>query len=97
MNVSSAKDIMLLSAYASKNRMFRQVMNSEVKRYEYFSDEFKSDKEVKRWFNTNVLLGKGWEGIKTGQTLTAGSCLSSLKNGLFIVVLNCSDPARRFS
>jgi hypothetical protein len=33
MNVSSAKDIMLLSAYASKNRLFRQVMNSEVKRY----------------------------------------------------------------
>jgi D-alanyl-D-alanine carboxypeptidase len=52
---------------------------------------------VKRWFNTNMLLGKGWEGIKTGQTLTAGCCLSSLKNGVFIVVLNCSDPDKRFS
>jgi hypothetical protein len=38
MNVSSAKDILLLSVYASKNRLFRQVMNSELKRYEYFAD-----------------------------------------------------------
>lgn len=44
MNVSSAKDILLLSVYASKNRLFRQVMNSEFKRYEYFADEYKSEK-----------------------------------------------------
>ena len=60
MNVSSAKDILLLSVYASKNRLFKQVMNSEFKRYEYFADEYKSEKEVKRWYNTNILLGKGW-------------------------------------
>lgn len=28
MNISSAKDIMLLSQYASNNRTFRQIMNS---------------------------------------------------------------------
>jgi len=28
MNISSAKDILLLSLYASKNRLFRQIMNS---------------------------------------------------------------------
>ena len=33
MNVSSAKDIMLLSVYASQNRTFRQVMNKDMKRY----------------------------------------------------------------
>ena len=28
MNVSSAKDIIILSHYASKNRLFRQIINS---------------------------------------------------------------------
>jgi D-alanyl-D-alanine carboxypeptidase len=48
------------------------------------------------WKNTNVLLAKGWEGVKTGQTGSAGSCLSSLKNDVFIVVLNCKDNDARF-
>ena len=97
MNVSSAKDMLTLSVYASQNRLFRQVMNKEMKRYEYFSDEFRSDKEIKWWTNTNVLLSKGWEGVKTGQTITAGCCLSSLKNGIYVVVLNCIDIERRFT
>ena len=44
-----------------------------------------------------MLLSKGWEGVKTGQTVTAGCCLSSLKQGVFIVVLNCSDVDKRFT
>lgn len=72
-------------------------MSSEYRRYEYYSDEYKSEKEVKCWQNTNTLLGKGWEGVKTGITPTAGACLSSLRNGIFIVVLNCADADRRFS
>lgn len=51
----------------------------------------------KCWENTNLLLTKGWEGIKTGQTGPAGSCLSSLRDGIFIVVLNCKDNEARFS
>jgi hypothetical protein len=46
---------------------------------------------TKRWYNTNVLLRKGWEGIKTGQTISAGCCLSSLKDEIYIVVLNSSN------
>jgi D-alanyl-D-alanine carboxypeptidase len=42
MNISSAKDILILGQHASKNRTFRQIMNSEFKRYEYFSDEYRS-------------------------------------------------------
>ena len=44
-----------------------------------------------------MLLDKGWEGVKTGQTGSAGSCLASLKNDIFIVVLNCKDNDARFS
>ena len=71
-------------------------MNKEMKRYEVFSDEYKSNKVIDWWTNTNILLGRGWEGIKTGQTLTAGCCLASLRNGIFIVVLNCVDIEKRF-
>jgi D-alanyl-D-alanine carboxypeptidase len=28
----------------------------------------------KRWVNTNKLLRKGWKGVKTGFTKTAGAC-----------------------
>ena len=51
----------------------------------------------KNWWNTNALLKKGWEGVKTGQTGAAGSCLASLKKGIYIVVLNCKDNEARFN
>ena len=38
----------------------------------------------------------GWEGIKTGHTPSAGSCLASLKNGIYTVVLNSSNIENRF-
>ena len=38
LNVSSAKDMLALSIYASQNRLFRQIMNKDIKRYEYYSD-----------------------------------------------------------
>ena len=43
------------------------------------------------------MLEKDWEGIKTGITPTAGGCLSSLRDGVYIVVLNSSDAQTRFS
>jgi D-alanyl-D-alanine carboxypeptidase len=51
---------------------------------------------VKKWSNTNKLLGMGWEGIKTGQTGPAGGCLASVREGVFIVVLNSANREARF-
>jgi len=51
----------------------------------------------KVWQNTNRLLKKGWVGVKTGQTATAGCCLASLRDGIYIVVLNCTNPEARFT
>lgn len=51
---------------------------------------------VKRWYNTNKLLSLGWEGIKTGHTGPAGACLASVRNGIFIVVLNSANRDARF-
>lgn len=52
---------------------------------------------AREWRNTNKLLEAGWEGIKTGQTPTAGSCLSSLRDKIYIVVLNCPNSEARFT
>ena len=51
---------------------------------------------TKVWTNTNKLLGLGWEGVKTGNTNPAGSCLASFRDGLFIVVLNSASREARF-
>mgnify|MGYP000930809478 FL=1 len=48
------------------------------------------------WRNTNRLLDLGWEGIKTGQTQRAGSCLVSVRDSIFIVVLNSINSEKRF-
>jgi D-alanyl-D-alanine carboxypeptidase (penicillin-binding protein 5/6) len=97
LNISSAKDIALLSAEASKNELFKVIMSTVYHRYDVFEDESLRKKKQKKWWNTNKLLTKDWEGVKTGQTGSAGSCLSSLKQGVFIVVLNSSNSETRFS
>jgi D-alanyl-D-alanine carboxypeptidase len=43
------------------------------------------------------LLLKGWSGVKTGQTGAAGGCLCSLKEGIFIIVLNSESAETRFT
>lgn len=98
MNISTAKDILTLSIYASKDAKFRDIMNAESHRYhQYSGDESGATRQTDIWENTNILLREGWEGIKTGQTQSAGGCLSSLKNGIYIVVLNCPDSSKRFT
>lgn len=75
MNRSTAKDILILSQYASNNEIFRKVMNTDSYRYYYYEldKKFSEDepididnitqkykKQRKRWWNTNSLLNKGW-------------------------------------
>ncbi len=48
------------------------------------------------WNNTNLLLEKGYRGVKTGITKTAGGCLASYWEGSIIVVLGCSSQTSRF-
>lgn len=111
MNTSTPKDILNLSVYVSKNELFRKIMNCDTTRYYYYEelpnipDGLQAEHILanytkqcrRRWWNTNTLLAKGWEGIKTGQTGTAGSCLASLRKGVYIVVLNCKDNQARFT
>lgn len=50
----------------------------------------------RKWINTNKLVGQGWEGIKTGYTISAGASLASVKGGVYIVVLNSQSRDARF-
>ena len=52
------------------------------------------------WVNTNKLLAKGFNGVKTGITPSAGACLSASyqddKDKLIIVVLACKTPDHKW-
>ena len=89
LNQSTPKDIIKLTRNAVKNPLFRDIVNTKVYQYNTYPDLHQAVPLVKKWSNTNKLLGSGWEGIKTGYTVAAGNCLASLREGVFIVVLNC--------
>jgi len=49
------------------------------------------------WKNTNKLLWKGWDGVKTGMTETAGNCLMAKNKNLLIGVFDCKTQGKRFT
>lgn len=89
LNTSSAKDVVRLCRCAMNNSFFRKVVNTREHHYFWQVDKEESNMFLGKWKNTNQLLHKGWEGVKTGFTQTAGGCLASLREGIYIVVLNC--------
>ena len=96
LNTSSAKDMIKLSRYAMKNKLFKEIVNHQEYHCNIYQDIQLTQQYDKKWVNTNKLLGKGWQGVKTGHTTAAGFCLASLKDGIYIVVLNCNNDSLRF-
>lgn len=78
-NTSSARDMVILSRFAAKKSIFRNLMNAKEYRYKVYEDDEGHMIRYGLWKNTNRLLHKGWEGVKTGITQAAGSCLASLR------------------
>ena len=97
LNVSSAKDMVVLSKYCWDNKIFREIVGCEQYKTYFYQDDMANIYCTKVWSNTNKLLGLGWEGLKTGITNPAGSCLASVREGIFIVVLNCANREARFN
>jgi len=60
MNVSTAKDIILLSVTASSNEKFKNVMNCVYWKYTIYETEDFRKNVTKKWWNTNKLLYKNW-------------------------------------
>ena len=95
---SSAQDIAKLASIAMKNPYFWEIVN--CKRYACKALDEQENEKAFNWKNTNKLLWKGFSGIKTGITVTAGPCLAtSIENEgicLVIVVLNCKTLGQRW-
>ena len=72
-NFSTAKDVNILAAYAMKNSLFKEIVNLQSYVAEIYNPLYGKRKVY--WKNTNKLLGKGFDGAKTGTTDKAGACL----------------------
>jgi D-alanyl-D-alanine carboxypeptidase (penicillin-binding protein 5/6) len=97
LNYSTAKDMLSLSIYCSSYQRFMEIVSTEIYTGSFQRNlEDEKDRVDMTWRNTNKLLTEGWEGIKTGHTNNAGACLSSSREGVFIVVLNSESSQTRF-
>ena len=91
MHYSSAYDMALLSSYAMKNKMFREIVSESNITVNYVSPENK----IQHLQNHNRLLKicKGCIGIKTGYTMKAGRTLTSCaeRNGIRLAIVTLND------
>lgn len=99
-NVASARDLVTLTAAAMKNPVFATYVRTRRHKCTVTDKDGKTREAV--WTNTNKLLDiEGYEGVKTGTTTAAGSCLvsSGRLNGdhLFVVVLGCTSNDSRYA
>lgn len=87
---TTAYDLALISAYAMKNPIFREIVGTKVHKASWEGRDY-----PRVMYNKNKILSmyEGGNGIKTGYTKKAGRCLvSSAKRGnmeVVCVVLNC--------
>ena len=98
-NKSAAEDIGKLSILSLKSKLFKEIVNTK----EYYCTIKGRDQEIREmcWRNFNELLNKGFNGIKTGNTPTAGPCFAGSfqknDNNLIIVVLKTRSEDARFA
>lgn len=96
-NIASARDIGKLACFALKDSTFKDIVNSKS----HLAEIHGRDGFIRyaNWKNTNKLLGKGFDGVKTGVTITAGPCLCvsmSNEHNLIIVLLNSKSMEDRW-
>jgi len=72
-NHSTARDVNTLASIAMRLTLFRSIVNTQM--YSCRITDKRGDERVWTWENTNKLLQKGYEGVKTGVTDAAGPCL----------------------
>eukprot|EP00826_Nyctotherus_ovalis_P037146 TRINITY_DN3371_c0_g5_i1.p1 TRINITY_DN3371_c0_g5~~TRINITY_DN3371_c0_g5_i1.p1 ORF type:complete len:305 (+),score=56.97 TRINITY_DN3371_c0_g5_i1:159-1073(+) len=98
-NKSSALDVVRLSAAAMRLPLFAEIVSKQ--KHKCMGQDINSREKAFVWHNTNRLLAKGFSGLKTGITPSAGPCLaSSYKDervNLVMVLLSCKTPEHRWS
>lgn len=89
---TSAHDLAVLTAYAMKNKVFKEIVATKEKEIRWTTRQYN-----RRLRNKNKMLSiyEGAEGVKTGYTKRAGRCLvtSALRDNFRVVcvVLNAPD------
>lgn len=98
-NKSSALDIAKLSQAAMRLPLFAEIVKKQ--KYSCTGQDLFGNNKSFAWKNTNKLLAKGFNGLKTGITSSAGPCLASNykddKVNLIMVVLSCKTPDHRWT
>ncbi|HJZ59938.1 MAG TPA: serine hydrolase [Gemmataceae bacterium] len=99
LNKSSARDLALLTSTALQNKLFREYV--QTRQHEGTATDPTGEKRTITWQNTNRLLGiEGYDGVKTGTTNAAGSCLVASghrgSDHLIVVVLGCTSNDSRY-
>jgi D-alanyl-D-alanine carboxypeptidase len=84
-NLSTAKDVARLAVHAMKNEVFKYIVGCKSFTARIVAQDGSVREEV--WENTNKLLGKGFDGVKTGITSNAGPCLCVCTSKDFYVVI----------
>jgi serine-type D-Ala-D-Ala carboxypeptidase (penicillin-binding protein 5/6) len=98
-NQSSARDLTVLAWHALQNEPFRRYVQTRTHRCTVM--DTRGEKRSMTWTNTNRLLGiQGYDGVKTGTTGAAGSCLVAsgrhAGDHLLVVVLGCTSNDSRY-
>eukprot|EP00826_Nyctotherus_ovalis_P050011 TRINITY_DN6088_c0_g1_i4.p1 TRINITY_DN6088_c0_g1~~TRINITY_DN6088_c0_g1_i4.p1 ORF type:complete len:316 (+),score=69.67 TRINITY_DN6088_c0_g1_i4:155-1102(+) len=98
-NKSSAIDLAKLGMAAMKCELFANIVRKQA--YECIGQDSYGCEKKFIWFNTNKLLTKGFSGLKTGITPSAGPCLLSSyvneKVELMMILLSCKTPDHRWT
>jgi D-alanyl-D-alanine carboxypeptidase (penicillin-binding protein 5/6) len=99
-NETSARDLCTLAYNAMQNERFRNYV--QTRRHQGAITDAKGERRQVTWDNTNKLLDiEGYDGIKTGTTNAAGSCLvGSGRRGedhLLVTVLGCTSNDSRYA
>ena len=86
-NKSTAADIGKLACIAMQDPIVRDIVNKS--QYECRGRDIYDEPREYLWTNTNKLLGKGFNGVKTGVTPAAGPCLAASfeKDSLHLIVI----------
>jgi len=95
-NLSTARDVCKLAKAAMADSRFARIVNTKMHTCSISGPNARK----KQWENTNKLLDRGFEGVKTGITNTAGPCLcsSDSRRGIrvIVVVLNAKSLNHRW-
>src|SRR5262249_34543858 len=99
-NQSSARDLATLAWHALGDERFRNYV--QTRRHGSEGTGRGGAKRAVTWENTNRLLGiEGYDGVKTGTTTPAGSCLVARgqrgKDRLIVVVLGSTSNDGRYA